>query len=123
MGSAKWLMFLLLMFSITSALVGVADITYLGPYAQHSPMFPVFEMFGAASSSTAGTTATFNWIDPGAVWGLFVNALSWRYSVLEHSAFGNFVRWVFLIPLSAGLLISLGLMLWTHIPLLGRGSQ
>ncbi len=123
MGSAKWLIFILLTFTITSALVGVADMAYLGSYAQHSPMFPVFKVFGATSSTEAGTSMTFSWTDIKSVGGLFVGALMWNYSVLIHNPFGNFVRWVILIPLSAALLFSFGLMLWSHVPIIGRGSQ
>jgi len=123
MGSAKWFMFILLAFTITSVMVGIADMQFLGPYGDQCPMFSVFKIFGITSSSEVGEVAVFGWKDIVGVIGLIPRALFWEYSVLIYSGIGNFVRWIILIPMSVGLLISFALMAWSHIPLIGRGSQ
>ena len=123
MGSAKWLIFIVLFGTITSVILGIADMSYLGDYPRQSPMFVIFEVFGIASSGEAGTSLTFGWTSITSVAGAFISALTFNYSVLTHSEFGNFLRWVIFLPISFGLIFSLGLMLWTHVPILGRGSQ
>ena len=124
MGSWRILAVIFLVYTIVAFVAGIFDVNYLGDYAEQSPMFATFEVFGLTSATPeVGETATIQWKDITAVVGYIPNCLTWEFSVLTHNTFSNTIRWVILLPLSAALLISFGLMLWTHVPILGRGSQ
>lgn len=123
MGAARWLILILLAGALVSWLVGVADMNYLGPYQDQSPMFKIYQVFGITNSGDYGDTFTLSWESIGDTIGAFVSALFFNYSVLTHSEFGNLIRWLLLIPFGGGVLVSLALMLWSHVPFIGRGAQ
>jgi len=124
MSAARLLMLILLWASISSVLCGIADLDYLGPYyVAQSPIFPIYQIFGVTSTSYAGEVITPGWTKITSVMGAFISALFFEYSVLTHSEFGNFIRMVIILPIAGALIFAFSLMVWTHVPFLGRGSQ
>ncbi len=122
MGSAVWFIAMLFMWFGASVWVGIADMNFLGSWAYTSPIAPLFQIFGVEFVSDAGQQITFGWSSISDVVGTFVRAGLWDYSVLIHgSMVAQLVR-VVLCILSAGVLFTFALVLWEHVPFVGRGS-
>ena len=122
MDSAKWFIGMLVLWLGASLWVGIADMNYLGAFANQSPIVPLFHLFGVELLTDAGQQVTIGWSNITSVVGVFVSAGLWDYDVLVNgNSFAQLIR-ILLICVSGGILFTFALVLWEHVPFIGRGS-
>ena len=120
MAHMKWFMFLFLAFAMGNLLFGVAEYSYLGPYANQAVWAPFFQTFEiTAAEAAAGETTRL--ATPAHYIDSIFQMFKWNY-VMLYDGLGAMVRYVILWPISAAMVIGLALTLWQSIPFFGRGS-
>lgn len=113
MAAAVWFIGLLVMFLGSSLWVGIQDMTWMGPMASDTPMFEIFKLFGVTSIVGQTEHTTLEVLNfPAAIWGI-IRGLWWDYAILVYGGtFAQMVR-VFLICVSAGMILSFVIMMKT----------
>jgi len=122
MSNLKWFLFLFLVFALSSALVGIAEMSYLGPHSGQAVLSPFFDMYGTTASGEGFNFVLLNPANWKGVLNAFYSMLIWKYAVLEYGI-GAAVKYVLLWPLSLAFTFCLFLTLVSHIPIIGRGSN
>lgn len=99
----KWIIGLLMLFILAAIFSGIMEQTYVGTAEETilerlmSPNFPEFS--SPLGAITGFISLTWGWIQ--ALWDVF----TWNYAMYQGD--WAIVRWVFLLPLSIGLVVSL----------------
>jgi len=119
MSSFKWFAWLFVSIALSSMLCGVAEMSYLGPYASEGVLAPFFLTYGTESTTDAGTV--FALVMNPEVWTSIWDMLWWQYAVLE-TGLGAVIK-VFLMFFSGAFAVSFLFMVASHLPFIGRGSS
>ena len=123
MSNPKWILFLFLFLSISGLICGVAEMSYLGPYAEQG----LWDAFTQAHTVTFSVPGIGQFGFPVLDWGSAITSLwdmlFWNYAVFNSGGALETTAQFFLRVVSAAFALSLVWTFLAHIPIVGRGSS
>ena len=109
----KWIVLVISIWLLLSALCGVAEGELLGGGIDPET--------GEAIHTSVLNTLMTNSIISASFWGAAFNMAKFNYPAVFSGSW-EFLRWLFLVPLSTAFIIMFGGWIAAHIPVIGRGT-
>ena len=107
-----WIIGIVMAFVILSIVMGVAENAYIS--ANETSVLSTLGRPFLETTAFGGITAAIGMVFSGEFWGAMWRMLSWDYPAVFYGAW-EIVRFVFLIPLSIGFVISIVLVIGSAI--------